>query len=297
MSDTAVLRRFNRTYTPRIGVLESSFMGSGLSLAAARLLFEIGPQGAAVADLRQRLGLDSGYCSRLLKELQRAHLVHVSPDPLDGRRRWAGLTPDGLRRWEHLDQQSEATAARLLDPLAPKQRAELTRALETAELLVRASGVTVREIDPGSNEAVSAMRSYFAELDRRFPNGFDPGGALDDDLAALRPPDGAFFVALAVDGAVAGCGGLQRHDPVTAEIKRMWVAASWRGVGLGRRLLGELEAGAAELGCERVVLDTNAVLEEAIAMYTSAGYEAIERYNDNPYAQRWFAKVLPRIAR
>jgi GNAT superfamily N-acetyltransferase len=88
------------------------------------------------------------------------------------------------------------------------------------------------------------------------------------------------------------CGGLQRVDDATAEIKRMWVAPTERGSGMGRRLLSHLEGLAAEFGYTRVVLDTNATLTEAIAMYERCGYQAIERYNDNPYAQRWFAKDL-----
>ena len=67
MSTTAVLRRFNRTYTQRIGVLEESFLGTGRPLAVSRLLFEIGTAPATAQALRERLGLDSGYLSRLLR--------------------------------------------------------------------------------------------------------------------------------------------------------------------------------------------------------------------------------------
>lgn len=72
----------------------------------------------------------------------------------------------------------------------------------------------------------------------------------------------------------------------------MWVAPDWRGAGIGRRMLAALEHEAAVIGYVQVVLDTNAVLHEAIAMYERAGYESTERYNDNPYAQRWFSKPL-----
>lgn len=81
-------------------------------------------------------------------------------------------------------------------------------------------------------------------------------------------------------------------EPEIAEIKRMWIAPSWRGLQLGKTMLHRLEQGAAELGCRTVRLDTNSVLKEAIAMYESAGYDTIDRYNDNPYAKRWFEKSL-----
>jgi GNAT superfamily N-acetyltransferase len=145
--------------------------------------------------------------------------------------------------------------------------------------------------DPVSPEAQAAMSSYFAELNERFPNGFDVGDALATDPVAFRAPHGAFVIVR--DGAEAvGCGGIQRIDATTGEIKRMWIHADNRGIGLGRRLLNHLELVAGQLGYTRVVLDTNATLTVAIAMYERAGYDPIERYNDNPYAQRWFGKDL-----
>jgi GNAT superfamily N-acetyltransferase len=156
----------------------------------------------------------------------------------------------------------------------------------------RSAPVELVEVDAGAPEAQRAMGAYFAELDTRFRDGFDPGaGGADRDVAAMRPPAGAFVVIRAGDETV-GCGGLQRIDDETAEIKRMWIHPDWRGVGLGRRLLAELERIAADRGRARVVLDTNEVLTQAVAMYERAGYVAIERYNDNPYAHHWFAKRL-----
>jgi GNAT superfamily N-acetyltransferase len=164
-------------------------------------------------------------------------------------------------------------------------------ATRTARLALAAM-VSIDVVDPRSPDAQAAMRQYFDELDERFSSGFDPsdaGAAADADL--LRPPRGAFL--LVRDGQTTiGCGGLQRIDATTAEIKRMWIAPDWRGLGLGRRLLSTLESVARDGGRGRVILDTNETLAEAIAMYERAGYHAIERYNDNPYAHHWFAKDL-----
>ena len=84
MDDVERLRRFNRTYTQRIGALDDSFLGLGLPLGAARLVFEIGTAGASVLELRERLELDSGYLSRLLRTLEERSLVEVRADPDDG---------------------------------------------------------------------------------------------------------------------------------------------------------------------------------------------------------------------
>src|SRR4029450_11921081 len=102
MTATATLRHFNRTYTQRIGLLEESFLGTGMPLAAARLVFEIGPTGTTIRELRDRLGLDSGYLSRLLRTLQDRGLVLVEPDPDDLRRRVVALTPKGRSPYRRL---------------------------------------------------------------------------------------------------------------------------------------------------------------------------------------------------
>src|SRR4051812_13995372 len=100
------------------------------------------------------------------------------------------------------------------------------------------------------------MTRYFDELDRRFVNGFDSDAALDDAPLSLGPPNGVFMIAH-LGEVVVGCGGIQYVDAGTAEIKRMWVDPSRRGIGLGKRLLRHLEAEVQSSGRSRVVLDTN----------------------------------------
>lgn len=289
MRDTEVLRRFNRTFTQRIGALDESFLGTGLPLGAARLAYEVGAAGASVRDLRARLGLDSGHATRLLRRLEDEGLVEVATDPADRRVKRVTLTAAGLRFEADLERRSEERAAQLMAPLTERQRERLTDALATADLLVRAATVDLRRVEPGAPEAQAAMAAYFAELDRRFPGGFDPGPPSYDDLGAERR--GAFALATS-DGEPVACGGVRDLGDGVAEIKRMWVHDGWRGAGLGSRLLRHLEEGARELGYGVVRLDTNGTLTEAVAMYARAGYAAVERYNDNPYAEHFFEKAL-----
>jgi DNA-binding MarR family transcriptional regulator/GNAT superfamily N-acetyltransferase len=292
MDAVPVMRRFNRSYTQRIGVLGESYLDTGRPLGASRVLFEVGEDGSRVAELRRRLDLDSGYLSRMLRQLEQEGLVTVERDPADGRQRVVRLSADGRRELRRVDTQAERLARHLVAPLSDRQRTELAAALTTAERLLRAATVAFDVVDPRSLAARTAVARYFEELQERFPAGFDPdeGGAAGD--AAMRAPRGSFLVVRS-DGAVAGCGGVRRFEDGVAEIKRMWIDPDWRGLGLGRRLLARLEAVGRELGCGRVVLDTNEVLTEAITLYERSGYRAVERYNDdNPYAQRWFAKDL-----
>ena len=290
MQSTTILRRFNRSYTQRIGALDESFLGLGLPLGGARLLFEVGAEEApTVQRLRARLELDSGYLSRLLRSLEERGLVVVEPDPADRRRRLVRLTASGRRAQRRLDERSEALAARLLEPLSERQRTRLSEALATADLLVRAATVHLELVDPTDPDARTAVQRYFDELHRRFEDGFDPGPG--DDPGLYRPPHGGFVVARS-DGDPVACGGVQPLGDGVAEIKRMWVRDDWRGAGLGARMLRRLEDAARSAGHAVVRLDTNSVLTEAIAMYGRAGYHAIGRYNDNPYAQAWFEKDL-----
>ncbi|MEX0429429.1 GNAT family N-acetyltransferase [Nocardioides sp. DS6] len=169
-----------------------------------------------------------------------------------------------------------------------------TPASAEADLLVRGSTVTLETVDPLSPSAQQAVGAYFAELDRRFPDGFDAVGQGAKDAQLLAAPHGAFVVAVS-DGVPVACGGVQTIGEGSeryAEVKRMWVHDDWRGAGLGSRLLRHLESLARDLGHAVVRLDTNDHLTEAIAMYRRAGYAEVARYNDNPYARHFFEKAL-----
>jgi DNA-binding MarR family transcriptional regulator/GNAT superfamily N-acetyltransferase len=289
MDEVAALRSFNRAWTQRVGALDDSFLGTGRPLGPSRVLFEIGPAGVGVGELRDRLGLDAGYLSRLLRRLERDGLVATAADPDDARRRVATLTAAGHEAWRELETRSDEVARRILAPLSASKRARLADALHTADGLVRAATAEFVEVDAASAPAQAAMTEYFAELARRFPSGFDATGYLQPE--DYNPPNGRFFVAVS-DGEVIGCGGLVWMDATAAEIKRMWIDPAWRGWGLATRLLRHLEQTALAAGYRVTRLDTNPVLLEAIAMYRGAGYRDIARYNDNPYAGLWFEKDL-----
>jgi DNA-binding MarR family transcriptional regulator/GNAT superfamily N-acetyltransferase len=287
----ARVRKFNRVATERAGALSENFLGRRRPLGQARLLWEIGRDGEKIRDLRGRLGLDSGYTSRLLRALESEGLVTVRPDDVDGRARRAELSPRGSREWSELESRSQALARSVLEPLNERQRSELVAAMETVERLLTASMIAIRVEDPGSPDGRWCLEQYFDELSRRFDAGFDPARSSVPDAAEMAPPTGLFLIAR-LRGTPVGCGGLLLHDDEPSEIKRMWVAPASRGLGLGRRLLAELEEQARASGASAVRLDTNRNLAEAIAMYRSSGYEEIARFNDERYAHHWFEKRL-----
>jgi DNA-binding MarR family transcriptional regulator/GNAT superfamily N-acetyltransferase len=291
-SDVAQIRRFNRTVTQRVGALNDDYLSRDRPLGLSRLLWEIGTEGAEVVMLRSRLGLDSGQLSRMLRGLEADGLVAVATSNADGRVRVARLTERGLAERAILDERSDELAASILAPLDAAQRTELVRAMRTVERLIATSLVELRQVDPESPDAQRCLRAYVAELNRRAPErGFDPRTGATAEPHEVRPPRGAFVVAY-LRGEAVGCGAVKHHAGDVTDIKRMWVAESARGLGLGRRLLGHLEDLARERGSTHARLETSDVLTEAIALYRSAGYSEVPPFNDEPFADRWFTKSL-----
>lgn len=190
MDQIEQVRRFNRLVTQRVGALNDHYLARDRPLGEARLIFEIGPDGADVRALRARLDLDSGYLSRLLRSLESAGLVTVEASETDRRVRVARRTAAGNAEAAVLDERSNALAASFLDPLNAGQRARLVAAMAEVDRLLTAGLVTVAVVDPDHEHAVYCRTAYFAELDRRFPGGHDPARAIPVDGDALRLPAG-----------------------------------------------------------------------------------------------------------
>jgi DNA-binding MarR family transcriptional regulator/GNAT superfamily N-acetyltransferase len=289
------VRSFNRTVMQRIGALNDTFLGRRRPLGQARLLWEIGPEGAELRALRARLDLDSGYVSRLLRSLEADGLVTVEPTEADRRTRTARLTKRGRAERDVLERRSDDVAHSFLDPLSESQRKRLVAAMRDVERLLTAALVEIAPVDPTHPDARLCVAAYFAELDRRSDTGFDPQAGISAEPHELRPPAGAMLVAYLRSEPV-GCGAVKHHPGAPSEIKRMWVAEHARGLGIAKRMLAELEALATGSGARAARLETNRALTEAIAMYRAAGYVEVPAFNDEPFAHHWFEKDLIRSA-
>jgi DNA-binding MarR family transcriptional regulator/GNAT superfamily N-acetyltransferase len=286
MDQIELVRDFNRFYTQRLGVLSDHYLGLDRPWSESRLLFEIG-EGADLRDLRARLGLDSGYLSRLLRSLEEQGLVAVRPHPGDGRVRVASPTEAGLLARADLDARARDSVGELLGQLTEAQRARLVEAQRQVRQLVRLAAVTITPVPDDSPPARECLRAYAAELAALFAY----------DESALLPPGelavtgGEFLLAREEERAI-GCGAWQRMADGAAELRHLWVSGDARGFGLGRRLLDRLEASAAGQGVRVLRLGTNGLLPEAIAMYRSGGYREIPPYSDSQYNQLNFEKRL-----
>jgi DNA-binding MarR family transcriptional regulator len=285
------VRSFNRTVSQTIGALHDHYLGRHRPLAECRLLFEIGWSGAEVGKLRARLELDSGYMSRLLRSLETQGLIDTAPSTRDKRARHVRLTPAGEAELTELGRRSDRLAQSMLETLTERQRGQLTQAMEDVERLLSAAAVRIEDVPPTSWEAEYCLSHYFRELAERFEGGFDPAKSLAPTLDEFAPPRGTFLI-MRLLGEPVGCGGFKFDPPDSAYVKRMWIAPDARGLGLGRRLLHELEQRARALGYRKLRLETERALTEAQQLYRNSGFREVPPFNDEIYAHHWFEKTL-----
>jgi DNA-binding MarR family transcriptional regulator/GNAT superfamily N-acetyltransferase len=286
----ARLRRFNRAVVREAGALDTSYMGRGRPLGAARVLHLVRPEGTDVALIRATLGLDSGLMSRFLRALEREHLIETRTDPSDRRRSIAHLTAAGQAEIAAYLAIIHAHSAEVLAKSGSRAD-ELLAAMDLIATVLNRDHVEIRPTDPDATEAIDCVRAYFTELARRVGGiGADAFSLPDPAAQSYRPPYGCFLVAWSDELPVA-CGSLRLIDTATAEVKRVWVHPSARGQGLARRMMSALENEARALGYSRLRLDTNSALTEAVALYRAMGWTEIPPYTAPP-ADIWLGKAL-----
>jgi DNA-binding MarR family transcriptional regulator/ribosomal protein S18 acetylase RimI-like enzyme len=285
----ARFRRFARAVTMEVGALDTSFLGRGRPLGAARVLNAIGTGRTDVAEIREYLGLDSGLMSRLLRSLEEEGLVRTKPHPDDARRRVAVLTAAGKREFQAYEELSNARASALLER-SPRS-GELLSAMDMVASALGRDRTAIEEADPRDIAARYCLGEYYSELGRRFEKGFDVSLSRDPEAADMVRPRGVFLLAMS-DGMPIGCVGLKGTGGEVAEIKRLWTCQTARGFGIAKRLMQAVETVARELSVKTLRLDTNSALPEALKLYRTSGWVEIDRFNDDPYPDRFFEKRL-----
>lgn len=281
-SPVAAVRRFNRFYTRRIGVLQETLAKSRFSLTEARVLYELAHrQDPSAKDLAADLGLDAGYLSRILRRFTQQHLVTQRLSSSDGRQRTLALTPSGRRTFADLDAHASDGITRLLTPLTPQERRGIVEAMRTIESLLgahreRAVSYVLRTHQPGDmgwvvqrNAALYAQEygwndeyeALVATITARFLERFDP--RRERCWIAER------------DGERVGCVFLVKKSKTVAQLRLLLVEPSARGLGLGQHLVEECERFARQAGYRTITLWTNSVLTAARHIYEKAGYELV----------------------
>jgi len=290
----SAVREFNRLVTQRIEILDENYLKLGRPLSEARLLYEIGSDGAEVRALRQRLKLDSGHLSRLLGSLERQGLLRLHVGVDDARVRRAQLTDAGQLAVAAYDRAADAFAGSMLGPLSLAQRERLLSAMSEVGRLMSVHAIEVGAVAPDHPLLAWCFQEYYAELAERFEGGFDR-----EQYLALAPdsefvPPFGYALLATLDGRAIGCAALKLKLHNRGEIKRVWTARSVRGLGVGRRMMLEIESLAIRTGLTELILGTNKSLDEAKALYSALGYEEVAPFDDDPFTHVWFAKKLSR---
>ena len=283
------IRRFNRAVTTEVGALNQSFLGRGRPLGHARVLHAIDHFGSDLGTIRRHLDLDKTVLSRTLKALEQEGLVQLEGNPSDARKRRVMLTDTGQTEAAAYNALSDAQAQKVLDR-HPRPDA-LLAAMDLVASALAAERMEIVATDPRTPVAVHCLEEYYGELASRLSRGFDVSLSADPEATDMLPPRGAFFVALS-DGLAQGCVGLKGTDKGYAEIKRLWVAPSARGLGLAQRLMAACEDAARDLGIGLLRLDTNSALPEAARLYQKLGWTEIDRFNADPYPDLFFEKPV-----
>ncbi len=282
-------RNFSRAVAVEIGALEDSFLNRGRPLGAARVLNAIGLGYVNVSDLRKFLNLDTGLLSRLLRGLEAEGLIETQPNPSDLRSRTTRLTARGEAEFAVYETLSNDRAERILTK--HKDARHLLDAMDTVTIALSREDIVIHEVDYASEVARKCLTAFAAELSHRLNSGFDLENSGDPDLSQMQHPHGTFVVAQLGDMPL-GCVGIKGDGAAMAEVKRMWIAPTARGLGLAKRLMTTAEDAARALSITTLRLDTNRMLYEAVGLYHSMGWTEIDRFNDDPYPDIFFEKIL-----
>jgi DNA-binding MarR family transcriptional regulator/GNAT superfamily N-acetyltransferase len=286
----ARLRRFNRVVTKAVGALDTSYLGRGRPLGAARVLQLVRAEGSDIADIRAKLGLDSGLLSRLLRGLEDEGLLVLQTDDQDRRRRIASLTPAGQAERAEYEALGLHSAQQIFARAGARQ-SDMIAAMDLIATVMLQDEVEIRAADPDSPEALACLRAYYDLLCAKITDVTPDLLTLPlSDSPKYRPPLGAFLLAWSDDLPI-GCVSLRPLGQGVAEVKRLWVDPQARGQGLGSRLMRAIESEARALGYREMKLDSNSALTEAIALYRSDGWQDIPKYSGFP-SNLWMGKRL-----
>ncbi|MDI3380888.1 GNAT family N-acetyltransferase [Xenophilus aerolatus] len=296
------VRRFNRFFTRRIGVLDP-YLGSELSLTDVRVLYELAHrEGLSAALLQRELGVDAGYLSRILKRFESAGWLRRAPNPVDARQSLLQLTEAGHAAFAPLQQKSRDEAAALLAPLAPSQRAEAVAAMARLESLLDAPRPATRTVllrDPAAGDIGWVVQQHGEVYAREYGWNLE-FEALVADIAAqfvrkFQPLWEKCWIA-ELDGERVGAIFVVRKSATVAQLRMLILAPQARGLGLGARLTDDAIAFARAKGYRKMVLWTNSCLTAARAIYARRGFvldksEAYEGFGQQLVGETWSLRL------
>jgi DNA-binding MarR family transcriptional regulator/GNAT superfamily N-acetyltransferase len=291
------VRRFNRFFTRRIGVLREGLLHSPYSLAEARILFEIAHRDLALtaSDLSRELGLDPGYLSRMLARLEQQGLIDKLRSETDARRSLLSLTPEGKEAFSLLDARSREEVAEMLGDLSEGDQLRLVEAMRTIEDIVdedSAGGFKfsepffLRQHEPGDMGWVVHRHGVLYAKEYGWDERFEALVAriVADFVEGYDPARERCWIA-EMSGEIVGCVFVVRASDTVAKLRLLLVEPEARGLGLGARLVEECVRFARSRGYEKLTLWTNSVLGAARRIYEEHGFELVEEEEHHSFGK------------
>jgi DNA-binding MarR family transcriptional regulator/GNAT superfamily N-acetyltransferase len=298
------VRRFNRFYTRRIGVLEEGLLASPFTLTQARILFELGTRQTTTAgELVEALGLDPGYLSRILRSFVQKRLVARARSLEDGRRAQLSLTVKGRKAFGDLDRRSSETTGDMVSPLSPARRKRLLGAMQTLQDILSEPGAARDAVITVRQHRIGDVGWAIEQHGRLYAEEFGWNGEFEALVATLfarfaanHDPAAERFWIAEIDGERVGCVFVVRNDkdPHTAQLRCLLIEPRARGLGLGRRLVEECMQFAKSAGYARMVLWTNDVLAAARRIYEAAGFSLVEESPHHSFGHDLVGQVWAR---
>ncbi len=274
------VRRFNRFYTRRLGLLNEALLDSGFTLTEARVLFELADRGDATAtDLRADLGLDAGYLSRMLKAFERKGLVTKTRSEADGRQSWLSLTGEGQRTFRPMEAASRAQVAEMIAALGIAGRERLVGSMATIERLLTGRPepeVVLRPHRVGDIGHIASRQALLYHRDHGWDESYEALAAeiMAGFVRTYDPERERGWIAER-DGETVGSVFCMKKSDEVAKLRLLYVEPSAQGLGLGRRLLDACIGFARDKGYRTLTLWTNDVLVAARKIYIATGFQLV----------------------
>jgi DNA-binding MarR family transcriptional regulator/N-acetylglutamate synthase-like GNAT family acetyltransferase len=278
------VRGFNRFYTRQIGALREGLLKSPFSLAEVRVLYELAHRRQpAASELCKQLGLDPGYLSRILRGLEKRGLVRKSASPADGRQSLLGLTARGKDTFARLDARQSAEVAIMLRPLPAARQSRLVQAMHVIEELLGAAPepktpYILRSHQPGDMGWVVHRHGVLYAQEYGYDEHFE---ALVAEIAAkfIQHFDAKHERCWMAEkeGEIVGSVFLVKKSQTVAKLRLLLVEPSARGLGIGKRLVGECLRFARQVGYKKIVLWTQSELPAARHIYQEAGFRLVQQ--------------------
>lgn len=285
------VRRFNRFYTKRIGVLNEGHLDSPFSLTEVRVLYELAnSENPTASEIAKRLGLDSGYLSRTLSSFKKRGLITRKRSESDARQNYLALTEKGKRTFAPLNDRSQNEIAEMLSGLSEVNRKKLIEAMHTIEKLLGESQsenktpYIIRQHQAGDMGWVTYRHGVLYSTEYGWDESFE---ALVAEITAKfiqnydHKKERCWIAEK--DGEIVGSVFLVKKADTVAQLRLLLVEPTTRGLGIGSRLVAECERFARQAGYKKIVLWTNSVLESARKIYEKAGYRLIKEESHHSF--------------